>query len=142
MKNRQIFGIKNRHFRCMSRKLGNAKWDQYLSEVAFAFFQTTNTAKNNSIIFKLYDLKSSQNRKGQKIFQLHRFFESFFSAACCKKGLQKWCSQKIFWPFLFCVCFSTCLEPFKKFSEGCWTPLIMDFAKSNDLPFIDICINA
>ena len=37
MKNRQIFGIKNIHFRCMSRKLGSLKWGQHHFEVAFYF---------------------------------------------------------------------------------------------------------
>ena len=51
-------------------------------------------------------VKPSQNKKGGKNFQLHRFFEYFFSAASCKKVFQKRCSWKIFWPFLFWPGFS------------------------------------
>ena len=48
----------------------------------------------------------SKYKKGRKISQLHRFLNPFFSAASCKKGFKKWCSQKMVRSFLFCDGFS------------------------------------
>ena len=46
----------------------------------------------------IYFLKPGQNKKGQKIFQLHRFLNTFFSAGSWEIVL----IQKTVKPFLFC----------------------------------------
>ena len=51
-------------------------------------------------LIRLFILKPSQNKKGQKNFLAPPFFDSFFSAASCRKGFKKRC-YKMFWPFLF-----------------------------------------
>lgn len=47
----------------------------------------------------MYELiKVRSNKEGPKSFLAAPFFESFFPAASCKKGLKKQCSRKIFDP--------------------------------------------
>ena len=50
-------------------------------------------------------LKSGHNKKDQKKISAAPFFKPFFSAASCRKGFKKWCSQKIYRTFLFCDSF-------------------------------------
>jgi hypothetical protein len=68
------------------------------------------------LIFALFKLKknllkSLQNKKGLKIFQLPTF-RCFFSAASCRKRHRKVGSWKIFRPFLFCNDFRNILTTF------------------------------
>ena len=50
--------------------------------------------------------KPGQNKKGQKILQLHRYLNTFLQLAAEKKYSKKRCSWKFFRPFLFCDGFS------------------------------------
>ena len=67
-------------------------------------------------------LKPGQNKKGQKIFRLHHFLNTFYNWQL-RKSIQKRCSWKFFWSFLFCDGFRRKLAQQHLISKDKWPVL-------------------
>ena len=83
-------------------------------------------------------LKPSQNKKGQKKFQLHHFLNTFLQLALgsWEKVFKKRCSWKFFWPFLFCDGFSKARKlPIPLSKESCVSYLDAKIFINNKVKF-------